>query len=256
MKRSAGRIAVALVLLSLAVALIGGAHYYVARRLVLDAGHGQPLQGVLLGAIGLLFVSLFAFPIVERRLHLPWLRILSWPPAIWMGVLFLSVNVLALFDTLGWLMGAAVPADGGADFAAFRAAGASLLVGLLTFFGLRGGLAPPAVKRVEIELPGWPEALDGFRIVQISDIHIGPLLGEAFARDVTERVNALSPDLVAVTGDLVDGSVAPAARSGGAVRWPAGAARSLLRHRQPRLLLRRRRVGGACPRARLPAPAQ
>jgi hypothetical protein len=44
--------------------------------------------------------------------------------------------------------------------------------------------------------------------VQISDIHLGPLLGRAFARELVERVNALRPDLVALTGDLVDGSVA------------------------------------------------
>jgi predicted MPP superfamily phosphohydrolase len=65
----------------------------------------------------------------------------------------------------------------------------------------------PAVRRVEIALARWPRAFDGFRIVQISDIHIGPLLGRGFARALSERVNALAPDLVAVTGDLVDGPV-------------------------------------------------
>jgi len=69
------------------------------------------------------------------------------------------------------------------------------------------GLAPPRQVRVELSLERWPRALDGFRIVQISDIHIGPLLGRRFARDLTERVNALDADLVAVTGDLVDGRV-------------------------------------------------
>jgi predicted MPP superfamily phosphohydrolase len=64
------------------------------------------------------------------------------------------------------------------------------------------------VRRVEIPLARWPKALDGYRIVQISDVHIGPILGRDFARAVTERVNALAPDLVVVTGDLVDGAVA------------------------------------------------
>jgi len=56
------------------------------------------------------------------------------------------------------------------------------------------------------EIERWPRALDGFRIVQISDIHIGPLLGREFAAHLAQRVNALEPDLIAVTGDLVDGS--------------------------------------------------
>jgi predicted MPP superfamily phosphohydrolase len=76
-----------------------------------------------------------------------------------------------------------------------------------TGLGLRGALRPPADVRVEIPLKRWPRALDGFRIVQISDIHIGPILDRRFARHLVERIAALEPDLVAVTGDLVDGGV-------------------------------------------------
>ncbi len=78
----------------------------------------------------------------------------------------------------------------------------------LAIVGLRQGLAAPAVRRVEIALARWPRALDGFRIVQISDVHIGMLRDRRFAALIAQRVNALAPDLVAVTGDLVDGSVA------------------------------------------------
>jgi predicted MPP superfamily phosphohydrolase len=70
-----------------------------------------------------------------------------------------------------------------------------------------GSLGGLLLQRVEIALDRWPESLDGFRIVQISDLHIGPILGRAFACQLVARVNALDPDLVAVTGDLVDGSV-------------------------------------------------
>jgi hypothetical protein len=73
--------------------------------------------------------------------------------------------------------------------------------------GVRGGFAEPALKRLDIWLERWPVSLDGFRIVQLSDIHIGPIRGREFSQHLVERVNALSPDLVAVTGDLVDGSV-------------------------------------------------
>jgi hypothetical protein len=60
---------------------------------------------------------------------------------------------------------------------------------------------------VEVELRRGPRALDGLRIAQISDVHVGSLLGRRFAASLVERVNALDADLVAVTGDLVDGSV-------------------------------------------------
>jgi hypothetical protein len=52
-----------------------------------------------------------------------------------------------------------------------------------------------------------PKALDGLTIAQLSDVHIGPSLGSRFLKDVVRTVNELSPDLVAITGDLVDGSV-------------------------------------------------
>jgi uncharacterized protein len=63
----------------------------------------------------------------------------------------------------------------------------------------------PRVVDVPIVLPRLAAALDGVRVVQISDVHVGPTVGAAFVRDVVERVNELEPDLVAITGDLVDG---------------------------------------------------
>jgi predicted MPP superfamily phosphohydrolase len=90
--------------------------------------------------------------------------------------------------------------------AAWRAAVVLGITAVAVGLGLRGGLAGPVLRREVFAIERWPRALDGFRIVQISDIHIGPLLGRSFAAHLAQRVNALAPDLVAVTGDLVDGS--------------------------------------------------
>jgi len=193
---------VALVM-TLALALLASAHWYLARRYVLDPGLAEPLRSVALAALAVLGVGAVLQPVLERFLRLPWLRIVSFPFLIWMGVFWLSFVGLALSDGVLGLMGA----SGGQDAAAVRAAVVGGLVLGLAGLALRGGLRLPAVRRVEIALARWPRALDGFRIVQISDIHIGPLLGRRFAERLTERVNALAPDLVAVTGDLVDGSV-------------------------------------------------
>jgi len=65
----------------------------------------------------------------------------------------------------------------------------------------------PVLERRRIRIAGLPKAFDGLRIVQLSDVHIGPTLGKRFLEDVVHRVNALRPDVVAITGDLVDGSV-------------------------------------------------
>lgn len=66
----------------------------------------------------------------------------------------------------------------------------------------------PRVKRVTVDIPGLHPSMNGFRIVQLSDVHIGETLDRTFAQEVVEQVNALSADAVVITGDLVDGSVA------------------------------------------------
>jgi uncharacterized protein len=82
--------------------------------------------------------------------------------------------------------------------------GTTALVGLA---GVVGARAAPVVERVELAVPGLDPALSGLRIVQISDIHVGPTVRRAFVQDTVDRVNALEPHLVALTGDLVDGPV-------------------------------------------------
>ncbi len=74
-------------------------------------------------------------------------------------------------------------------------------------YGTYGVLRGPKVKRVTVPLAKLPRAAHGFRIAVVSDIHLGPLLGRGFAQKVVDTINATQPDLIAVVGDLVDGSV-------------------------------------------------
>lgn len=84
------------------------------------------------------------------------------------------------------------------------AAAAVATVGYGTYGVVRG----PKVKRVTVPLAKLPRAAHGFRIAVVSDIHLGPLLGRGFAQKVVDTINSTQPDLIAVVGDLVDGSVA------------------------------------------------
>jgi len=87
-------------------------------------------------------------------------------------------------------------------------------LGLLGLAGAQGaaGAAQAArgfeVKRIEVPVTGLHPDLDGFRIAQVTDLHLGPTIGAETMQRVVEVVNGLEPDLVAITGDLVDGSVA------------------------------------------------
>jgi predicted MPP superfamily phosphohydrolase len=196
------RIAIVAGFALLALSLLGAAHWYIAQRLVIDPGLDGPARTLALGAIAALGVGAVLTPGLERWLAPPLLRIVAFPFLIWMGLFWLAFVGFALSDLVLGLMAASVT-----DVSAPRAAVVSFGVAAAAGLALRNGLRVPAVKRVEIALARWARALDGFRIVQISAIHIGPLLGRGFAAALTERVNALAPDLVAVTGDLVDGPV-------------------------------------------------
>ncbi|QIY64223.1 metallophosphoesterase [Streptomyces sp. RPA4-2] len=74
-------------------------------------------------------------------------------------------------------------------------------------YGTYGVLRGPRVKRVTVPLARLPRSAHGFRIAVVSDIHLGPVLGRDFCRRVVDTINSTQPDLIAVVGDLVDGSV-------------------------------------------------
>ncbi|MEU9731861.1 metallophosphoesterase [Streptomyces sp. NPDC048002] len=74
-------------------------------------------------------------------------------------------------------------------------------------YGTYGVLRGPHVKRVTVPLAKLPRSAHGFRIAVVSDVHLGPILGRSFSERVVATVNATQPDLIAVVGDLVDGSV-------------------------------------------------
>jgi predicted MPP superfamily phosphohydrolase len=78
----------------------------------------------------------------------------------------------------------------------------------LTGSGVRTALSAPRVNRVRIDLAKLPRSMDGLRIATVSDIHLGPLAGRAHAQRVVSVINSVDADLVAMVGDLVDGTVA------------------------------------------------
>lgn len=72
-------------------------------------------------------------------------------------------------------------------------------------YGTWQAVRVPDVRTVELSLPNLPASLEGFTLVQLSDLHIGAVQKEPWLREVVRRVNALSPDAVVVTGDMIDG---------------------------------------------------
>ncbi|WP_338677143.1 metallophosphoesterase [Streptomyces sp. SCSIO 30461] len=109
------------------------------------------------------------------------------------------------------------PSSGGVTrrlFVARVAGGAAAAVAAGTVgYGTYGVLRGPRVKRVTVPLAKLARGAHGYRIAVVSDVHLGPVLGRAHAQRIVDTINATQPDLVAVVGDLVDGSVADLGRA-------------------------------------------
>lgn len=88
--------------------------------------------------------------------------------------------------------------------------GLAALAAAVATAGVASAMRVPDVHRLELRIANLPPALEGMRLVQLSDLHLSPLLGHDWIRAVVQRTNALQADAVVITGDLIDGS--PSAR--------------------------------------------
>ncbi|HFF3760445.1 metallophosphoesterase [Stenotrophomonas maltophilia] len=84
---------------------------------------------------------------------------------------------------------------------------AAVLALLVSGYGISQGMAVPKPRQIEVAIKDLPTAFDGYRVLQLTDIHASRLLTGDWVRRVVEQSNALKPDLIVITGDLIDGSV-------------------------------------------------
>jgi hypothetical protein len=205
--------------LSIMVTLTGAAHFYVWSRLVRDPGLPPALARGLTYALIFLFIAIPGSLFVRRS---PFgagfpnvLEALVWLAMTWLGLLLFLVLALGAADLVRgfWQVGRAfsdaAPLDPERRQAAARliAGAAALVGGTLGFWSVRSALSGVQLRHVEVTLARLPKALSGTRIVQLSDVHVGPTIHKNFIETIVAQSNALNPDVVVITGDLVDGSV-------------------------------------------------
>ncbi|WP_132755655.1 metallophosphoesterase [Variovorax atrisoli] len=188
-------------------------HVYIALRLLPALAVLTPAWPLALAALVVSAVTI-PLPFVSRRGRREGAGnsdLLKWTGLISMGW-FSSMFVLTLVRDAGlllaWLAGAVgglqVPWNALLPWSALAVLVVATATSVVGFLNAR---RTAGVKRVEVPIRGLPQALEGFTIAQLSDIHVGPTIRNSYIQRIVDAVNRLGADAIAITGDLVDGSV-------------------------------------------------
>ena len=196
----------------------GAFHYYLWRRLVRDTALRAPWRRVATIAITIGWLAIPSTMWLNRA-GVAWIGpTLGWVAFPWMALVALTCGLLVAVDVarligrvVGRARGRARPeVDAGRRAALARMTGGVALAagGGAVGVGIRQALGDHEIRTVEVPIAGLDRALDGYAIAQITDLHVGMTIGRGFVDDLVARVNAMDADLIAVTGDMVDGTVA------------------------------------------------
>lgn len=193
--------------------LVGLLHLYIGLRVAPDLPFG--VIGFVAAVLYLVASSsLIPLAMMSRRMSAARGERMAWVP--WAGFVamgaFSSLFVLTALRDLALLAGGTadlfIPIYAGLEhFRVLSAAGIPVLAALVTVIGFFNARRRAAVHEVNVPIHGLPAALAGFTIAQISDVHVGATIRRSYVSAIVDAVNALKPDLIAVTGDIVDGSV-------------------------------------------------
>ncbi|HXZ54764.1 MAG TPA: metallophosphoesterase [Burkholderiales bacterium] len=186
-------------------AILASAYAYLAWRLAPDA----PLRMALAVPCVLIWLVPAIYWAGDRERQGAADELLHFASYLCMGWLSFALVFSLARDGLLLATAWAPPAAG---VHAYLANSGAALVMLGSFLSLASGIVVafrgPKVRHVDIRVDGLDDKLDGLRIVQITDLHVGSTIRGGYVRRVVRMANDLAPDLVALTGDMVDGSVA------------------------------------------------
>ncbi|MDE1900556.1 MAG: metallophosphoesterase [Alphaproteobacteria bacterium] len=190
--------------------ILGMTHYYLYQRIAYYLELGAGARVILGCGLACLAVATALGLPLTRSLPRWAATLVSWVVYLWMGVWFLLfIGFLAtdiLWLSLNLLFPHAIFEPSACLQEGFGIAAIGLTVGL-SLYAVWNGLRPVRIRPVSVTLKKMSPELNGLRIAQITDLHIGSMLGDKWLGQVVDRVNALDVDVIAITGDLVDGSL-------------------------------------------------
>ncbi len=195
--------------LVIAAAVVALMHLYLWKRLVADTTRTARARRIGTAAVVALAVLVAATLTLPRQVGPDVAQWFAWPGYLWFGVLFYLVVVLLVLELPRFALRRTVATDESRRL--FLARSAAVVAGVaatgIAGTGVVSALGPPQLRRATIPIRGLDPAFSGFRIAVVSDIHLGPLLGRGHTERLVRMINEQDVDLVAMVGDLADGTV-------------------------------------------------
>ena len=194
------------------------AHFLAARWVISVFPRARARRKIVFGIAGALSIVLAALRVLGWWFRGPFFHDVLAVAMVELAVVVISLAPLGLFVAASRVVARAfdrvVPvADGEAKEARIsrreaieRVAGVSIASATTVTlgWGMVRGRHSFAIEEVPVAIPGWPRALDGYVIAQVSDVHVGAFVGDRELDEGFELVRRVKPDLVVATGDLVD----------------------------------------------------
>lgn len=190
--------------------LLGLVAWYVGSRVVAHSTWAGAHSRTIYLTLGLLVLLQILGPLLYRIYPTQFQRVFvfHWMTYMTLGVFASMFFYTAAADVVSLLWKIVFGHDGAVDFERRSFLTAGLMTVGSAVIGATQTVIGPSVYKVDIPLKDLPQEYDGFRIVQITDLHVGPTIGREYTQKVVEMANNLEPDILALTGDFVDGSVA------------------------------------------------
>jgi len=174
-----------------------GLHYYVYTRVAV----GLNLSGTASIYLGLFFIigaiSFFVGELLTRQSTNFMVKPIAEFGSIWLGVISIALSVFIIADILRIFFH-------GESFRYYSVIVSLIVIFLVSAYSVYNVIRPDIIKELKIKIDKLPSKLSGFTIVQFSDVHLHLLKSSGWLNGIIEKTNGLNPDLIVITGDLID----------------------------------------------------
>jgi len=172
-------------------------NYYVYSRIAGGLNLSNGVSKMLLSAFLLAALSFIPAEILNRHSGAGWIRPILYFSSVWLGVIAIAFSVFVIVDVSRIFIKIK-------KFRYYATISALVLIGLTSGYSLYNQAGRPVVKEIRIPVAKLPPGLSGFTIVQLSDLHVDLSKSQRWLKNLVAQTLALNPDLIVITGDLID----------------------------------------------------